>query len=256
MRPSLLPALAAAAITLASCSSYYFASPQPADSRDRHTLPRPMRGDWHVMEDEDTPPDPSGSPSYRCERKKLWIMEVDSLTAIDGMLSWTEASDTSAKQEASPPYLREQRRDTATGTLDTVVNFLVRGDRIYPVDDEGVGKGSPFTRSGDTLRSLRRDTTCHELGHRFRIRKADRNLWVLNFLDGERQEARGWWLILFVERKGDRLVIHSASEKMKTHPSLVGNSSEKYHFALDMRADDIRTMIRDSLFTPSLMLGR
>jgi hypothetical protein len=248
--------LAALSVVLASCSSYYFAAPQPVDRPDLRSMPRPLRGSWQPIEEEDMRTDAPPSPSYRCERRRLWIVETDSLTALDRTLTWQEASDTSVHREGTPLHLREERLDTATGAIDTVVNFIVHGDRIHPVDDGGIGKGAPFSRSGDTLRFLRRDTTCHEIGHRFRIRQADRHLWTLNFLDGERQEAKGWWLVLFAERKGDRLVLYAATDKMKTHPSLVGSSSEKYHFALDLHAADIRQMICDSLFTPSMMLGK
>jgi hypothetical protein len=41
---------------------------------------------------------------------------------------------------------------------------------------------------------------------------------------------------------------------MKTHPSLVGKASDKYHFDLDFRAADVRKLLLDSLFTPAVVL--
>jgi len=249
----LLPAtLAATALALASCSSYYFASPQPVDRTDLRRIPREMRGAWQSLEDEDTPPDPDAPPNYIAGSRTLRIIEADDAPVIDRVRTLEEAADTSTTE--TPAFSREQRRDTASGTLDTAVNLIVRGDRVYPVDDDGIGPGLPYTRSGDTLRFTRRDTAVHELGHHLRIRKADKNLWVLNFLDGERREARGWWLVLIAERRGDRFLLHSASEKMKTHPSLVGKASDKYHFDLDFRAADVRKLLLDSLFTPAVVL--
>jgi hypothetical protein len=252
MRPSLTALLAATALALASCSSYYLASPQPADRSDLRRIPREMRGAWQALQDEETPPDPDAPPNYIADRHTLRIVEADDATVIDRVRTLEEAADTSTGE--TPAFTREQRRDTATGTVDTVVNLIVRGDRAYPVDDDGIGRGYPYTRSGDTLRFTRRDTAIHELGHHLRIRKADKDLWVLNFRDGERREARGWWMVLIAERRGDRFFLHSASEKMKTHPSLVGQASEKYHFDLDFRAADVRTLLRDSLFTPAVLL--
>lgn len=254
MRPTILPALIICAFVLASCSSYYFAAPQPTDRPDLRSLPRQLRGAWWAMQDEETPPDYSVPANYTVERRRIRITETDSATFIDRILTLEEAADTTRERAGDTGYSGVQRFDSAVGTLDTAINLIVQGALAYPVDDDGIGRGYPYSRSGDTIRFVRRDTTLWELGHHLRVRKIEKDRWALNFLDGERHEARGWWLLLIAERRGDTVYLHSASERMKNHPSLVGVKDNRYHFNLDLRAADIGRFLRDSLFEPGVIL--
>lgn len=256
MRPNVLPSLVVAAIALASCSSYYFAAPQPTDRRDLKTIPRELRGKWWAMEDAETPPDYSTPAHYTVERKSIRVIETDSAAFIDRVLTLGEAADTTRERADEMEYSGIQRLDTTDGTLDTAIHLIIRGGLAYPVDDNGIGRGYPYSRSGDTIRFVKRDTVVHELGHYLRVRKIEKGRWALNFLDGDQHEARGWWLVLIAEQRGDTVYLHAAADKMKTHPSLVGVKDNKYHFALDMRAADIRNLMRDSLFEPGFMLVR
>lgn len=256
MRSTILPLLVAAAIFLASCSSYYFASPQPVDRPDLRSIPRVLRGAWWSMEDSETPPDYSTPANYTVERKRIRIIETDSVTYIDRILTLEEASDTSRQRANDMSYAGLQRLDTTTGKVDTAINLIIRDGLAYAVDEKGIGRGYPFTRAGDTIRYVRNDTVVHELGHYLRVRKVEKSRWALNFLDGDQRDARGWWTVLIAEHRGDTVYLHSALEKMQHHPSLIGKKDDKYHFTLDMRAADIGTMLRDSLFGPAILLVR
>ncbi|NDC78502.1 MAG: hypothetical protein EBZ67_11610 [Chitinophagia bacterium] len=256
MRPTVLPTLVLAALSMASCSSYYFAAPQPTDRRDLRTMPRQLRGAWWSMEDEETPPDYSAPANYTVERKRIRVIETDSAVFIDRVLTLEEAADTTRERLYDMSYSGIQRLDTVNGTLDTAINLILKGGLAYPVDDKGIGRGYSYSKSRDTIRFVKQDTTIHELGHYLRVRNIEKGLWTLNFLDGDQHEARGWWLILIAEHRGDTVYLHSAVEKMQDHPSLIGEKNDKYYFTLDMRAANIKTMLRDSLFAPAFVLVR
>ena len=241
---------------MASCSSYYFAAPQPTDRRDLKAIPRELRGAWWSIDDEETPPDYSIPANYTAERKRILDIKTDSAIFIDRVLTLEEAADTTRESAYDMKYAGIQTLDTVNGTIDTSINLILRGSLAYTIGDKGISPGYPYSRSGDTIRFVVRDTTIHELGPYLRVRNIEKGLWTLNFLDGDQHEAKGWWLVLIAEHRGDTVILHSAAEQMKQHPSLIGETNDKYHFALDMRAADIKTMLRDSLFGPSFILVR
>jgi len=256
MRTNIIPLLTIAGLVLASCSSYYFASPQPTDRRDLTTIPRQLRGAWWSLEDEDTPPDYASPANYTVERKRIRVIKSDSLTYIDRVLTLEEAADTTRDISYDSQYSGIQSLDTLSGSFDTTINLILSGSLAYPVDNKGIGRGHPYSRSGDTIRLVKRDTTIHDLGHYLRVRKIEKSRWALNFLDGDQREAKGWWLVLIAEHRGDTAYMYSAVERMDNHPSRIGQKDDKYYFNLDMRAAEMGNLTRDSLFAPTFLLVR
>jgi hypothetical protein len=140
--------------------------------------------------------------------------------------------------------------------MDTVVNFTVRGDKVFWRSDERISRGSIVGRSGDTVSVEFRDTTIYEIGELVRVRQIEKGLWTINFRDGLSKDAKGWWLVLLVEQRGDRIMVHTFSDQMDSRPSLVGELTGMYFFDTGLTASEIRNMMRDSLYTPYLELVR
>ena len=217
-------------------------------------MPREFHGIWRNTGDVQSETDTT--TLYIGERDRMRIVEAHEISFVDRLLTWKESLDSSFKSDGTVEYARREKYDSAQGRMDTIVNFIVKGDRVYVRTEEDITRGSVFSRTGDTVRFTYRDTTIFETGELFRVRQVEKGLWVINIRDGKFKEAKGWWLVMLAEQKGDRIMVHTFSDRMTTHPSLVGDVAEEYYYDLDLKASDIRTMFRDSLFSPYLELVR
>lgn len=247
------------ALFFSSCDNYYFSRPQPADRKDERSFPRAMHGRWiDVIDNEESGSDVILSDSlqtiYSIDRQRIWIFEASTVVLLDRMLTFEKTERERSMEESSLPSLREQRYDSITGRMDTIDNFILHDDRIHPVEDDRLGMGYPFMRRGDTIFFVRRDTTIMELGHHLKLRKASRNLYVLNFRDGVSKEARGWWEVLLVRPSEQGFDVFAAAKHMSSHPAIFHEARGTHYMDLDIRADELEGMIRDSLFVMSMML--
>jgi hypothetical protein len=248
-------------LLLTGCDSYYFARPQPADRKDERNFPRAMQGRWiDVFDNEESGSDVILSDSlqtiYSIDRQRIWTFEASSVTVLDRTLTLETAEQERAGEGILLPSMREQRYDSCSGRMDTIDHFILYGDRIHPVEDDRLMKGYPFTRRGDTIFFTQRDTTCMELGHHLNLRKASRDLFVLNIRDGASKEAKGWWEVLLVRPSDDGLDVFGAGKRLNDHPAMVYKRSGNHYLDLDLRSDELELMIRDSVFVQGMRLVR
>ena len=248
-------------LLLTGCDSYYFSRPQPADRKDERSFPRAMQGRWiDVSDNEESESDVILTDSlqtiYKIDRQRIWTLEASSVALIDRTLTLETAERERSEHGNSFTSLREQRYDSIAGRMDTIDNFILHGDRIHPVEDDRLGMGYPFRRRGDTIFFVRRDTTIMELGHHLKLRKASSNLYVLNFRDGASKEARGWWEVLLVRPSQQGFDIFAAAKRLNGHPAIFHVRSGNHYLDLDIRADMLEGMIRDSVFVQGMKLVR
>ena len=251
----------AGSLLFTSCDSYYFSAPQPADREDERSFPRAMRGRWiDVTDNEESGTDVILSDSlqtiYEIDRYRIWTLEATSVALLDRTLT-LETAEQERSREGSPlPSLREQRFDSMSGRIDTIDHFILHGNRIHPVEDDRLLKGYPFRRRGDTIYFTRRDTTCMELGHHVKLRKANRQLYVLNIRDGVSREAAGWWEVLFIRPNGPSLEVFGAGKRLNDHPAIFHKRNGNHYLDLDIRSEELEGMIRDSVFVQGMRLVR
>jgi hypothetical protein len=248
-------------LLLTGCDSYYFARPQPADRKDLRSFPRAMHGRWiDVIDNEESGSDVILSDSlqtiYKIDRNRIWTFEASTVVLLDRMLTLEKTEREKTREESTLPSLREQRYDSIAGRIDTIDNFILHGDRIHPVEDDRLGMGYPFRRRGDTIFFVRRDTTIMEVGHHLKLRKASSNLYVLNFRDGVSKEARGWWEVLLVRPSQQGFDIFAAAKRLNGHSAIFHERSGNHYLDLDIRADELEGMIRDSVFVQGMKLVR
>lgn len=249
------------ALIFTSCDNYYFSRPQPADRKDERTFPRTLQGRWiDVSDNEESGTDVILTDSlqtiYEIDRQRIWTFEASSVTLLDRTLT-LKIAERERSGEGSPlPSLREQRFDSSAGRIDTIDHFMLHGERIHPVEDGRLLKGYPFKRRGDTISFTRRDTTCLELGHHVKLRKASRQLFVLNIRDGVSKEAIGWWDVLFIRPNGRALEVFGPGKGLNAHPAVFYKRNGNHYLNLDLRSDELDGMIRDSVFVQGMKLVR
>ena len=254
-----LPALCC--LMLTSCDNFYFARPQPADKRDERSIAGSLQGEWYdITDNEEIAPDVIRPDSlhtvYGIDRNRIWIYESNEVKLLDRILTLADA-ETDRKLSRAPFLSRRiERLNSNDGHVDTIDNFILQGERIHPIEEDRLRQGFPFRRMGDTIAFLRRDTTCLELGHHVKIRKAAKDLYVLNFRDGISREARDWWSVLLVRPAASALDIYAPGKKMAKHPARFLERNDDHYLDLDIRAEELEGMIRDSLFVQSMRLVR
>ena len=251
----------AGSLLFTSCDSYYFSAPQPADREDERSFPRAMRGRWiDVTDNEESGTDVILSDSlqtiYQIDRQWIQTIEVSAVKMLDRTLTLGMAEREHSLETSPLPSLREERLDSIAGRIDTIDNFVLHGDRIHPIEDNRLRKGYPFRRLGDTIFFMRRDTTIWELGQHVKLRKADRDLYVLNFRNGVTEEAPDWWEVLLVRPSGKGLEVYGAGERLKGHRARFHERNNNHYLNLDIRADELEGMIRDSVFVQGMRLVR
>jgi hypothetical protein len=251
----------ACGLLFTGCDSYYFSKPQPADRDDERSIPRAMRGRWiDVTDNEESGADVILSDSlqtiYSIDRQRIWTLEASPVALIDRTLTLETAERERSEHGNSFTSLREQRFDSIAGRMDTIDNFILHGDRIHPVEDDRLGMGYPFRRRGDTIFFVRRDTTIMELGHHLKLRKASRDLFVLNFRNGVSKEASGWWEVLLVRPGQEGMDVFGPGKQLNGHPAIFHMRSGNHYLDLDIRSDELEGMIRDSVFVQGMKLVR
>lgn len=233
---------------LQSCSSFHFSGPQPVDRPDERQFPKAVQGDWWLAIEEDGQPDKSKPADYRVGKDFLRFYEAEEVKLVDR---------TGPADQSTPyPFRREVRTDSASGNTDTVDNFIIRNDLIYPVREDRLGRGMRYRRIGDTVAFTRYDTLTFRIGEELILRKVDKDLYLLSFRDGLEREARGWWTVIIAEPRGERVVLHSPAAKMKDEPSTIGRVENRYFSDMELKAGQVRQLMRDGWFEPSVVLSR
>lgn len=248
-------------LLLTGCDNYYFSHPQPADRKDERSIPRAMRGRWiDVTDNEESGTDVILSDSlqtiYQIDRQRIWTFEATSVALLDRLLTLETAERERSGDGSILPSIREQQYDSSSGRMDTIDHFILHGNRIHAVEDDRLMKGYPFTRRGDTIFFTQRDTSCLELGHHLTLRKAGRQLLVLNIRDGASKEAKGWWEVLLVRPGNNGLDVYGAGKRLNDHPAMIYKRNGNHYLDLDLRSDELEGMIRDSVFVQGMRLVR
>jgi hypothetical protein len=241
------------------CDSFYFSRPQPSDRENLGQFPKSMQGLWlDVSDNEEDGGDviltDDEQTQYRIDRQRIWIYGTDEVSLIDRVLTPELAEKESTSDRSPFPSLREERRDSSSGQIDTIDHFIIHDSMIHPLEDGKLRRGYPFRKSGDTILFTRRDTSCMELGHHLLLRKVSKNLYALNFRDGTNREAKDWWEIIIVRPEKGALNGYFPGKKMGEHPAKFLERNQNHYLDLDIRANEMEAMIRDSLFVHAMRL--
>ena len=143
--------------------------------------------------------------------------------------------------------------DSLQKPIDTIDNYLLRGNYIYEVDDEGMlGKGYSYLSSKDRITVFKYDTICIDLGQNAFLRKLDANFYVLNIRKTILGEESYWWRIMVLEKNNDQSFnIWECTSKSEKLPSMFYSRDSKitiFYFDSKWTSAEMLRLINEGYF--------
>lgn len=181
-------------ILFSSCDFYNFSVPQPVDKENIIVFPGEFQGTWYID---------SSNDFYLVSKKNVLMIQKDEFKMVKG--AWPQLSATGDYiYPHSYQSLQTINYDSLKTPVDTIDNYLLNGNMVYEVTEEGfLKKGYSCRTDNDTLICLKYDTTCIDLGQNAFLRRLNKNLFVLNMRNDilGNCEFNGWWRIMMLEIK-------------------------------------------------------
>lgn len=170
---------------LSSCERYHFSTPLPVDERNIYEFPKSFRGTWLVHED-----------TFEIGSNFLRNISWESDKIYSGVLT-----------RYQPASLKTVRYDSAKHSMDTVINYFIRGKKIYR-NSEDLAPGSFFKIKDDTIYLNTRNKMEVYLGPYAFLRRISEDAFILNMSEeGIWSEITGkgtWWQLALIEKTADR----------------------------------------------------
>lgn len=238
-------------VFFSSCDSYNFSQPQPVDKANIYEFPNELIGQWFVEGDE--------SKSYIVSKKNVLFIMNDNTRIVNG--AWPKISDSGDYLfPPLPPYesFKTINYDSLKRPVDTIDNFLLRGQYIYRIDsDKFLGKGYPYAIEKDTINFLENDTISIDLGQNAFLRQLNKDFYVLNIRNNILDEDmyNDWWQIMLLEKKEDQTIniwectpkTEELACKFYERPS----KSAIFYFDCEWATADILRLVREGYFEVS-----
>lgn len=218
-----------------SCTSYNFSTPQPSDQDNLYQFPDEFLGKWKdkdsviTYEFEMTLPlnDRGGSlfnpeetnknkisfgnefadSDFYCIYKEymVWV-HVENKKIIKG--AWPKLDDKKEFVYQAKDYATMAKiiYDSLKNPVDTFINYIIRGNKIYEKDPEGfLDRGNNFTLAKDTIIIHKKDSAFLDLGKNAFLRKLTNNIYVLNIHNGilSMKDLENWWTLIILETTGN-----------------------------------------------------
>lgn len=271
-------------IFLAGCNSYNFTEPQPVDKENIYEFPPAFRGIW--IENNDTTNSNnelgthySGGPFNQTSSRNLiasgqsndtdssWYVIDKSFSML--IVHAKEKIAAGAWPKIDPEktltdapffnYFRRIEYDSLLNPLDTINNYVIRGNRIYEIYEERfLEKGYPFRYDGDTIVVFKNDTICVDLGQNAFLRKLNDNYYVLNIRNSILGEESSWWRLILLEMNDEPVIkLWECNSKTGELPSMFYCKTIKkdiFYFDSQWSASDILKLVKEGYFTVSATL--
>ncbi len=234
-----------------SCDSYNFSVPQPVEKENMYEFPQVLRGTWKSEDDNDIIYISKNYASLRSTGKEKIVRGAWPVLNDKGNFTY-------------PPHLYKSfytvRYDSMKNPIDTLTNYLLDGENIYKVNEEGkLGKGNNYQIEKDTIIFLNNEVVTIDMGRNAFLRKLNNEFYVFNFLNSILGTDNPWWQITILQIKaGEQLVIWDCTEKLKTHPSMFykAKSTGDYYFNATWTTGDIMHLIDEGKMAISSKLNQ
>ena len=189
-------------------------------------------------------------------------METDTVKIINGI--WFSSADTSRipksdtsawkKLKALPSYesMYSIRFDSIKKLpVDTIQNYVIKSEKIYPVVGGRLNNGSPYVIKNDTI-CVPPEWSQIEFGPYFFFRKVSSDTYLLNTKDGIFEDKlRPWWQVfLITKRKNEKVIIYDWESKIVKDPILIYSIEDHHYFDSQWTRKDILKLINDGMFQP------
>jgi hypothetical protein len=235
---------------LNSCDSFHYRQPLPEDAKNIYEFPKEFLGHWIFKNEED-------KDQYFVDKKYILFISNDTEKIVKGF--WPKINEKG--NYIFPNGYNEFSTieyDSLNKPVDTLNNFLLRGDYIYEYENKRyLSKGYPWHQQHDTIIAIENDTFCIDLGQNAFLRQVDKNLYALNIrnriLGFNDEEFDDWWHLTLLKINRNRTVEiwGEESSKMKGLACMfqAGNPFQDYYYSDCMwTKTDMLKMFKDGYF--------
>lgn len=224
-----------------SCSTYNFSDPLPVDKTNIYEFPPDWQGKWAYDD----------AHSVIIKRNYAAIIIKEYSHVVQGI--WPKKKETGEMfYPGGGSYMGMYRvvMDSSNKPVDTIANFLVNGNHIFSIMDDGqLEKGYHYTLVKDTFIVNKTDTVIIDLGHNAFLRKVGSNLYVLNVLNQVIGKENLWWQVVLFEKKGDNTIdTWLSSYKLSKEPSMFYEKYSDYYFNSNWKTADILKLMHQGAF--------
>ncbi len=224
---------------LSSCQVYHFEYPQPADTPNLYMFPKEFRGKWRN--------DKKKEEVLTIRKNSVSTFGFDSVKVVNKVAGLADSLRNSH-------YLKYVRFNKDTGQLDTVTHYIVRGDKIYEVNDRDLLPGCSFVQKKDTLYFKMDFILDIELNQKAFLRKLTDRKYVLNIREENlaalhKGPLLPWWQIVLLELAPDHtLFIFDITPKVKNNASMIYHNDGDYYFDALWTKSELIKQANDGLF--------
>ncbi|HEX7457399.1 MAG TPA: hypothetical protein VF301_03105 [Ginsengibacter sp.] len=235
---------------LYSCGSYHYREPLPIDEKNIYEFPKEFLGHWIDKDDDD-------DDEYFVDKKYILFISNGKEKIAKGL--WPKLDEKGNYLFPGGGYheFSTIEYDSLKKPIDTINNFLLRGDYIYEYENKRyLNKGYPWYEQQDTIIVIKNDTFCIDLGQNAFLRKVNKNLYALNIrnriLGFNDEEFDDWWHLTLLKIKRDQTVeIWEESSKLKGLSCMfqAGSPLQNYYYSdCKWTKADIQKMFKDGYF--------
>jgi len=237
-----------------SCTTYNFSAPQPVDKENIYEFPNDLQGTWRDKDYDD----------FFTIHKRYAQMHMSTKEKIQqGVWPRLNAQGGFVFQPFNCSSFYTARYDSMKRPIDTVSNYLLKGNKIYQIDEEGkLSKGYDYRLDNDTIILLKKDVVTVDLGRNAFLRKLNDTVYVINIMSGILGQDNTWWQFTILEIKPhERLTMWDCTEKLQKHPAMFyskyrSRGSEIYYFDCKWTTPDLLHLMQTGYFEISGTLIR
>ena len=243
------------AFLLSSCDTYNFTEAQPVDKENIYVFPDEFLGKWFVD---------SSNDSYLVNSTNvLFIQKADEASIVKGAWPQVNAKGDYIYPPTDKHPFRSINFDSLKNPLDTVDNYLLKGDKIYEITEEGyLQKGRSYRKDNDTLTVFDNDTLLIDLGQNAFLRRLNKDLYVLNIRNDLLGYCayNGWWRIIMLEVKQNQSItmweLNSYSRNLPCMVHYNPGKGDDLYFDCKWTTADILHLLETKYFEVSSELHR
>lgn len=200
---------------LNSCDSFHNYQPLPFNEQNIYEFPKEFLGHWIFKNKQD-------KDEYFVDKKYILFISTDTEKIVKGL--WPKLGEKGKHLFPGSGYREFStiEYDSLNKPIDTINNFLLRGDYIYEYENKRyLNKGYPWHQLQDTFIVIMSDTFSIDLGQNAFLRQVDKNLFALNvrnrILGFDDKKFDDWWHLTLLKINGNNSIeILEESSKMKS----------------------------------------
>jgi len=271
-------------ILLTSCSTYYFSQPQPVDGKNIYEFPQIFIGHWidandtlnttanlqpvsifdndssyqpivWKIEDADplsATPLSRDSTLYEVGKNCALLIVHQKEKIVKG--SWPKLHDGKLQYpDETYSVLNSIYYDSILNPIDTVCNFIFRGNLVYKIEDNYLlAKGYRFDSTSNEITVFKNDTIGVDLGRNAFLKMLDENRYALNIRYRAIGDDNNWWLLLILEKLNNGSVnIWQCSVKSGQLPSMFysrPSRADEYFFDSQWSRSEMLQLMKKGYF--------